>query len=356
MVQFPRTSQPRHPANRSYERDAEDPLDSIKKDLYTRWHKNTVQRDLMDQGLYVATDTGQPVADYGSPDPSAWAGVELPRPTDDATQLRADLAEWGYCLVAEALSPVQLDALRTRSDQQLEGERAAGLTKARFPQQQGISCAVNKGEAFQHCITLDERGVQKGALIEQLLTELLGPGWLINNLVLNAAGKNLPPQALHCGQSFIPKPWPPWPFEMFYGFMLDDFNAETGGTLLIPGSHRILTEAGEGRPPPLPPTFNATAPAGTAMLMDGRLAHGTGVNRSDHPRRLIITTAHKSFIRTQDTFGVSLRKDVYESAPPKLLERLGFSIEPNTGLNGTEATGLGALHSCELHNNRPISD
>ena len=34
MVQFPRTSQPKHPANRSYEREDEDPDESIRKDLY----------------------------------------------------------------------------------------------------------------------------------------------------------------------------------------------------------------------------------------------------------------------------------------------------------------------------------
>ena len=101
-----------------------------------------------------------------------------------------------------------------------------------------------------------------------------------------------------------------------------------------------MTEAGEGPIPPLPPTYNVVAPAGTVMIMEGRIAHGTGVNHSDKPRRLIIGTAHKSFMRTQDTFGVSLLKEVYENAHPKLLERLGFSVETNTGHNGTEATGL----------------
>ena len=62
---------------------------------------------------------------------------------------------------------------------------------------------------------------------------------------------------------------------------------------------------------------------GTVMIMEGRTAHGTGVNHSDHPRRLMIATAHKSWVRTQDTFGVSLLKEIYDTAPAKLLQRLG---------------------------------
>ena len=63
-----------------------------------------------------------------------------------------------------------------------------------------VSCAVNKGVEFQHLVTLDEAGVQKGAVVEQLMNELLGPGWLMNNLVVNVCGKDLPPQALRGGR------------------------------------------------------------------------------------------------------------------------------------------------------------
>lgn len=79
------------------------------RDLYSRWHRNTIQRDLMDQGLFVASDTGQPATQYADTDPSAWDGADLPGPTDDAGQLRADMADWGYCLVKEAVSPEQLE-------------------------------------------------------------------------------------------------------------------------------------------------------------------------------------------------------------------------------------------------------
>jgi hypothetical protein len=114
MVQFPRTAQPSKPANRSYESD--EPAGArVRRDLYTRYHRNTIQRDLLDQQLYVASDTGAPASDYWRTD-GHWDAAELPQPTDDPSQLRADLVDWGYCLVSDALSPAQLEALRRRVD------------------------------------------------------------------------------------------------------------------------------------------------------------------------------------------------------------------------------------------------
>ena len=45
--------------------------------------------------------------------------------------------------------------------------------------------------------------------------------------------------------------------------------------------------------------------------MEGRTVHGTGVNRTDAPRRLCAMTLHRSFIRSQDTYSVSLGAQVY---------------------------------------------
>jgi hypothetical protein len=56
-----------------------------------------------------------------------WADKNLPVPTKDLVQLRKDLVKWGYCLVAEALSPSQLEAVRTRIYEQADGERLAGV-------------------------------------------------------------------------------------------------------------------------------------------------------------------------------------------------------------------------------------
>ena len=52
----------------------------------------------------------------------------LPRPTTDLDQLKADLDEHGYCIVADALSPDEVTALRTRITEQAAAERAPRST------------------------------------------------------------------------------------------------------------------------------------------------------------------------------------------------------------------------------------
>ena len=179
------------------------------------------------------------------------------------------------------------------------------------------------------------RSVRQAELLEQLTTQMLGKGFICNSAAAAIAGPGGTPQALHCGQSMIPKPWPPWPYECFVGLFLDDFTAENGATLVIPGSHRLLTDTGTEPLTELPPTASVCAPAGTAMIMDGRLVHGTGANRSKALRRLIIMTFHKPFIRQQEQWGLTLNKEVYDNASPKLRQRLGFEAW-HGGLGGFE--------------------
>ena len=108
-------------------------------------------------------------------------------------------------------------------------------------------------------------------------------------------------------------------------YIPQDINEENGGTLVIPGSHKIMSEAGSGGMiGKLPPTINLEAEAGTIMIFDGRLLHGTGVNKTDK-RRFVATMSNvKAWMRTQENWSLSAAPDVIENASPKLLHRMGM--------------------------------
>merc|ERR1719230_185810 len=109
---------------------------------------------------------------------------------------------------------------------------------------------------------------------------------------------------------------------------------QNGGTLVVPGSHRLVSEAGTGNPVgPLPPAINLVAPAGSVVIFEGRLLHGTGVNRTDKPRRMYVANSLKPQFRQQEMWALSLHPEVLAKASPKLLYRLG--LRP-TGLGGVE--------------------
>ncbi len=71
-----------------------------------------------------------------------WADVDLPQPTKDIARLRADILQWGYGLVEDALSQEQVARVRDRVLEQAEGERLAGIAQ-KTPSGQNINCCVH---------------------------------------------------------------------------------------------------------------------------------------------------------------------------------------------------------------------
>jgi ectoine hydroxylase-related dioxygenase (phytanoyl-CoA dioxygenase family) len=74
-------------------------------------------------------------------------------------------------------------------------------------------------------------------------------------------------------------------------FLLTDVNADSGGTAMIPGSHRFE----DGYPFPrvddpklMPGSIQMTGKAGTAYLFNGRVYHCAVNNDSEHPRKVLI--------------------------------------------------------------------
>jgi len=118
---------------------------------------------------------------------------------------------------------------------------------------------------------------------------------------------------------------PEAPMQISAMVMISDVNAANGGTLLVPGSHRILSEAGNrGAVEWLPPAINCTAPAGTCLIFDARVLHGTGVNTTDEPRYVMNAGFMCGYMRQQDNYCLGLRADVLARASDEALRRMGF--------------------------------
>ena len=255
-----------------------------------------------------------------------WSQYDLPQPTKEIHQMRADLREWGFCLIEDALSGDQCKRFYERLWEQSEGERAAGVAYD-SPTGQMVNTLVNKGRCFGQCIEQDPAGVQAGPVIEQIMDETLGPGWICHSFLAIGSDPGGYPQGLHIDQG----PLLPWmtaeaPALVNTMYIPQDVDEVNGGTLVIPGSHRILIEAGNaGEVGQLPPAINLEAPAGTVMLFDGRLLHGTGTNRSERRRYVAVMSNVKAWMRTQENWVVSVASDVLAEASPKLKHRMGLS-------------------------------
>lgn len=117
--------------------------------------------------------------------------------------------------------------------------------------------------------------------------QLLGPDMVLHNVCANIVEPGAPRQFLHADQQSMPTPWP-HPTVMTAVWMLEDFAEHNAATRVVPGTHRF------GGPPPygtpLPPSIPVSGRPGQVLVMDGRVWHHAGGNRSAAPRVAILVT------------------------------------------------------------------
>ena len=73
-------------------------------------------------------------------------------------------------------------------------------------------------------------------------------------------------------------------------YLLSDVEANSGGTAMIPGSHRFPADVPlpQGEPGETPGAVQMAGKAGDAYLFNGRVYHAAVNNDSDRPRRVLI--------------------------------------------------------------------
>ncbi|MDB3994308.1 phytanoyl-CoA dioxygenase family protein [Gammaproteobacteria bacterium] len=270
-----------------------------------------------------------------------WKTKKLPTPTKEIKQIRKDFKKWGYALIEDGMSKDQCHLFIERLLEQAQGEKLAGVNSI-TPSGQYVHTLINKGEMFRGCIEQDPSHVQAGVLIENFLNETLGTGWICHSFLANGAEKGYYPQVLHLDQS----PLSPWiteeaPALVNTLYIPQDVDEENGGTLIIPGSHKNIIKAGSnGKIGKLPPAINLEARAGTVMLFDGRLLHGTGVNHTNKIRFVAAMSNVKSWMRSQENWVISVNPEIIKNASPKLLHRMGMQAVTYGGT--IEGFGMGA--------------
>ena len=261
-----------------------------------------------------------------------WQSISLPEPTKDIGRMRADFVERGYCLIEDGMSQEQCALMGKRLWEQAAGERLAGIAQG-SPYGQYVNTLVNKGDCFARAIEQDPDVVQAGPVIEQLIDEIVGTGWICHSFLANGADPGGRPQAIHIDQGGL-LPWLPREAPMLVNtmYIFEDIDDHNGGTVMIPASHSVLANTGTGGTVgPLPPSVTLEAKAGTVMLFDGRLLHGTGVNRSQRQRFVATMGAIKPWMRQQENWVMSVKPEILAWASPKLLHRMGFQAVFNGG-------------------------
>lgn len=241
------------------------------------------------------------------------AGSQAAVPAEQVEALLRDLDHQGYLIIPGLLDTSQVQALRADILPRL--------------QQQGRNSF--EGLATRRLYSLIEKTLACNPLVEHplvlaLLDRLLQPNYLLSQLQAIEIGPGEAAQPLHHDDAFYPVPRPRTALGAATIWALDDFTAENGATVLIPGSHRwgdrlpSTEEQAQSMP--------ALMPAGSLLFFLGTLWHGGGANRSQTGRLGITAQYCAPWCRQQENFSLSLSRPRVKACSPHIQRLLGYSI------------------------------
>lgn len=129
---------------------------------------------------------------------------------------------------------------------------------------------------------------------------------------------------MHFDDSFYRLPRPRPALGAATVWAIDEFTAENGATVIIPGSQ----DWDDARQPKREEAKPAIMPAGSVVFFLGTTWHGGGQNRSDAPRFAITHQYCDAFLRQQENYLLELSKDTVRALSPELRSLVGYNIFP----------------------------
>lgn len=314
-------------------------------------------------------------------------------PTRDLARAKEDLERHGYCLIPNALPPDEIAAAAARLAAQAQAEEQRGISfrdsgpnqvvldeQGRFKADafriadgginQRVFMLVNKGRCFRDLVV--------HPLVDDLVGHVLGEEFILSTLSGNIAIQGGARMGLHTDQWWMPQPVraeaayrraatitrnaaaefiqpdtslgiaPPVVATALW--MLTDFTADNGATEIVPGSH-LSGAYPERKDQERYGIIQAVGTAGTLLVFDGRLWHGTGANTAGPDRLGVLATFCAPQFRQQENQTLGLDRRLWPALSPQLKARLGFKVwnaygrieREFAGFVGPEPPGVGEL-------------
>ena len=225
----------------------------------------------------------------------------------------------GYTIVEDLLDAATLAEVRAGVAAHLGTYRGRnafeGFTTER------IYTLVGRGKVFER-IAEDET-------VLALVGRFLAPNFLLSAAQAIQIHPGEAEQGLHSDDSFYKVPRPRAALSVSMICAIDDFTAENGATVVVPGSHAWGAIDQSNLPKALAEKRAIVMKAGSAIVFPGTLVHGGGANKSKAPRLAITYQYCEGWLRQQENFFLAIPRDIAKTMSPRVQELLGYSIWPS---------------------------
>ena len=229
------------------------------------------------------------------------------------------LDEEGFALLENALSADEVNEIKACLVAGIEISKRDGVPTRGY----AFDPDLHNQRVF-HLFNLDDRFIEliQAPIALEFVRHQLGEEFLISNFSANVTEPGNASMQLHADQGYVLPPWPEVPLACNVAWILDDFTPQNGGTRYVPGSHKF----GHGPDPAKNyDTVPIAAPAGSIMIMDGRLWHQTGANRTQNASRAALFGYYVlRWIRPQMSWNTTLWPETIDKLSPQFLHMLGF--------------------------------
>jgi ectoine hydroxylase-related dioxygenase (phytanoyl-CoA dioxygenase family) len=227
------------------------------------------------------------------------------------------IEENGYTILENVIEPALVDEFREEihriereDDTAPKGNSVEGFKTLRFYNLLAKSKSFQKMPVHDAVLPLVEQILEPDCLLSGMTSMDLGPGEV--------------PQPLHPDDYVINVKRPHPPLVCTTIWALTDFTDENGATRLVPGSHK------NDHLPDYKREYDSIAAemsAGSVLIFDGALWHGSGQNRSEDAWRMGINVQYcAGFIRTQQNQYVGIPPEIARTFSDRLLELCGYSL------------------------------
>lgn len=267
-----------------------------------------------------ANDDIDPLDTYGTADHArtyrSTAGTQTAMDPDLKARCLTDLARDGYTIIKDVFDAETLAGIRHEVEPLFkhDGGRNAfeGFNTRRLYSPLDATWLLDP--FIEHPIALG------------LLDEYLEPNHLLSQLQVIDIAPGEAAQTLHPDDALYPWPRPRPPLSAATIINIDDFTADNGATVIVPGSHRW-----DDRSPTdddVAAAIPAAMPAGSMLFFLGTTWHGGGANITDRSRMCITAQYCAPWCRTQENFSLSVSRHRVARSSEHVQRLLGYSIHP----------------------------